>query len=282
MAMTVAILAQGAMGAAVARRLTDGGARVITCFDGRGLASRARGAEAGMVDLPLSQFAEAEIFLSIVPPDAAVITAQTVLPHLRRGRHHIPYVDCNAVSPATLRRIATLAAEIGCPFLDASIIGPPPKQGSSDTVFYVSGDDLAPVLALADYGLDIRPLDAGLGAASALKMCYAGINKGVTGLAAAMILAATREGAAEALLAELRRSQPQLLALLKPRIPDMLPKAYRWAGEMDEIAAFVGAGEAAAIYHGLAQLFARIAHDLATTKAEADALESFVQPVENG
>ncbi len=37
----------------------------------------------------------------------------------------------------------------------------------------------------------------------------------------------------------------------------MIPKAYRWVGEMEEIAAFVGEGEGD-IYHGLAQLYQRV------------------------
>jgi hypothetical protein len=90
-----------------------------------------------------------------------------------------------------------------------------------------------------------------------------------------MILAATREGAAEALMAELTRSQPEILGLLGPRIPDMLPKAYRWSGEMEEIAVFLGADKSALIYQGLAQLYERLAQDLRTGKADAAALEAF-------
>ena len=201
MSKTIAILAQGAMGAAVARRLTDNGATVLTCLDGRGAASRARAEAAGMIDGPLERFATADLFLSIVPPDAAHVTAQDVLPHLAADGKHVPYIDCNAVSPATVRRIARLAEARGSAFIDACIVGPPLAPGAAKTVFYVSGEALDPMLELGRYGLDVRPLEAGVGAASALKMCYAGIAKGLTGLGAAMILAATREGAADALMA---------------------------------------------------------------------------------
>ncbi len=228
-----------------------------------------------MVDGPLSRFAEADLFLSIVPPDTALATAADVLPQL--GARRVPYVDCNAVSVDTVRRVAALAGEAGAPFIDASIIGQPPKPGVETTVFYAAGDDLAPLLGLRDYGLDIRPLEADVGAASALKMCYAGITKGLTCLGAAMILAATREGASDALMKELQRSQPELLALFRPRIPDMLPKAYRWSGEMEEIAAFVGADEAALIYQGMARVFERLARDVRSAGAEAAALEAFLE-----
>lgn len=61
---------------------------------------------------------------------------------------------------------------------------------------------------LAQHGLTIKLLDGPVGAASGLKMSYAGITKGLTALAAAMMLAATRFGAASDQAAELAESQP--------------------------------------------------------------------------
>lgn len=275
MTKTIALLAQGAMGAAVAGRLVSQGARVITSLEGRGAASRARAAAAGMQDTGLGSFGEADIFLSIVPPDTALATAKLVLPHLGAKARRVPYVDCNAVSPATVREVEAAVVATGSAFLDASIIGPPPKPGGRGTVFYVSGHSLQPMVDLEHYGLEVLPLDAGVGAASALKMCYAGIAKGLTGLGAAMILAAAREGAGPALLAELVRSQPEILGLLAPRIPDMLPKAYRWSGEMEEIAAFAATPESELIYTGLARLYDRLAADLRAGQRDAGVLEGF-------
>ena len=94
------------------------------------------------------------------------------------------------------------------------------------------------------HGLDIRVLEGPIGAASALKMSYAGITKGFTALGAAMALAATRAGAAEALHRELADSQPALLGWLTRQVPRMYPKAYRWVAEMEEIAGFIGAPDA--------------------------------------
>ena len=71
-------------------------------------------------------------------------------------------------------------------------------------------------------------------------MSYAGITKGFTALGAAMMLAATRGGSAEALQAELAESQPALLGYLTRQVPSMYPKAYRWVAELEEIAGFVG------------------------------------------
>ena len=71
-------------------------------------------------------------------------------------------------------------------------------------------------------------------------MSYAGIVKGLAGIGSAMVVAATRAGAADALRDELALSQPAILARLEVALPDMLPKAYRWVAEMREISGFLG------------------------------------------
>jgi hypothetical protein len=122
-------------------------------------------------------------------------------------------------------------------------------------------------------------LDGAIGAASALKMCYAGITKGLIAVGTAMLLAATRAGVADALRAELEESQRALITSLRRSVPGMFPKAYRWVAEMQEIAAFAGEDAAAAeIYRGAAELYARLARDVAGEGAEAGRLESFLGP----
>jgi len=273
----VAILAAGNMGAAVAGRLTSNGISVRTCLEGRSAATLERAKAAGLSDVARAELVQADIFLSILPPGEAVATAQSLLPHLSHRKAGFIYVDCNAVSPQTVRQIAAIVGQAGCPFIDAAIIGPPPQPGKNNTVFYASGADCAPLVRLADFGLDIRPLGPEIGAASALKMSYAGITKGLTGLAAGMMLAATREGAAAALFTELQRSQPGLLAWFEHQVPTMVPKAYRWVAEMEEISAFLGEKDAAStILEGMARLYERIAADDAGDKAESRALSAFL------
>ncbi len=169
----------------------------------------------------------------------------------------------------------------GGAFVDGGIIGGPPRADGYNPAIYVSGAAAPRLVALAGRGgLDIRVIDGPVGAASALKMSYAGITKGLTAIASAMMLAATRAGAAEALHAELSHSQPQLLAWFGRMVPSMYAKAYRWVGEMEEIADFVGPdggrGERA-IYEGAARLYARLAADQAGGKQEVAMLEAFLR-----
>jgi 3-hydroxyisobutyrate dehydrogenase-like beta-hydroxyacid dehydrogenase len=274
----VAVIAPGAMGAGVARRLGEHGVKVRTWLEGRSPASVARAAEAGMRAVDLAGIAEADIVLSIVPPAEAMKLAQRLAPVLAMAAKPPVYVDCNAVSPQTVLLIQ--AAMPGVRFVDAGIIGLPPKPGGPAPVLYAAGPHAALLSVLSDYGIPVTVLSGPIGAASGLKMSYAGINKGLTGLAAAMILAATRCGAAADLRTELAASQPQLLARFRSSLPGMLPKAYRWVAEMEEIGDFAsevpGVTE---IYQGLAKLYAALAADADGAQLDAAALKAFVEGI---
>ena len=286
MTLTVGIVAAGNMGAAVARRLVDNGVRVLTSLAGRSAASEARARVAGMTAVELGQLASAEIVLSILPPAHALAFAREMAPVLAGSapsagpaRVNKPvFVDCNAVSPDTVREIAAVFAGVGVACVDGAIIGLPPRTGQPSPHFYMAGaaGDTARVLPLAEHGLDVRVLDGPVGAASALKMCYAGINKGLAAIASAMILAAARSGASAALYQEMSESLPGLLSSLGRQVPDMLPKAYRWVAEMREIAAFASTDPAAhSVYVGFSELFDRVARDVAQDGAESAALKQF-------
>jgi len=275
---TVALIAPGNMGAAVGKRLTENGLQVLTLLEGRTEASRARARDAGMEDASAEQIAGVDVILSIVPPGDALGLAQRLAPALERGNRKPAFVDCNAVNPKTVAGIESVVTATACPFVDAGIVGGPPKPGSPGPAFYASGAEAPRFAVLKDYGLDVRVLDGGVGAASAMKMSYAGITKGFTALGTVMMLAATRAGTADVLHRELAQSQPQLLAWLTRQVPNMYSKAYRWVAEMDEIAGFVSEDDAGhQIFAGASDLYERIAADEASAKQETGALTSFLQ-----
>ena len=226
----------------------------------------------------LAGIAAADVILSIVPPGDAVGLAQSMAPALRRSTPKPIYVDCNAIDVGTATTIQGVIATTGAPFVDAGIIGLPPKSGAVGPTFYLSGPEAQRVaLVLTPLGLKVQAMDGPVGAASALKMSYAGITKGLAAIASIMILGAERTGAGPALRAELAASQPQLLARFASSLPDMLPKAYRWVAEMQEIASFLHDDPAgAAVFRGVAQFYERIAADTAGERNEASRIEAFV------
>jgi len=299
-APVIAVISPGAMGSAIGARLSSHSIRVLTYIaPGRSQGSHDRATKAGMHPVSLAQIAkEADWVFSVIPPDAALDFAaefsaayNSLGDDKRVGKP--AFADLNAVNPSSVVRIAQLFGKEGLslPFIDGSIIGGPPK-GDYNPVIYASAEvgpegskTLDEFEGITKYGLKISALrgeGAGIGAASALKMCYAGITKGTTGLASTMILAAYHNspGTAEALIAELSESQPVMLQRFTKGIPDMLPKAYRFHGEMDEISGFVveeGGGGSGDIHKGIAATYRRIEKSIKEDGQELKDLKDFVE-----
>jgi 3-hydroxyisobutyrate dehydrogenase-like beta-hydroxyacid dehydrogenase len=276
---TIAVIAQGAMGAGIGGRLVERGLRVVTSLAGRSEASAKRAAAAGMVPVSDQEAARADYFLSICPPSDALALAERMAALIGPSNHKPIYVDCNAVSPPTKVEIGNVVMQAGAPFVDGSIIGGPPRAGYDGPGIYASGPDAGRFVPLGEFGLVVRLIEGPVGAASAMKMSYAGITKGFTALGAMMLLAATRGGVAEGLRAELERSQPALLPWLQRSIPAMYSKAYRYVGEMEEIADYVGEDASAQeMFDAFADFYTRIATDFEGNQEETKALSAFLAP----
>jgi 3-hydroxyisobutyrate dehydrogenase-like beta-hydroxyacid dehydrogenase len=228
------------MGAAVGARLRDKGLRVLWAGEGRSAATRKRAAQAGLEDAGTlaGALAQSSIALSVCPPHAALALAREAARAGFRGA----YVDANAIAPGTAREAARIVEAAGARFTDGGIIGPPP-QGSARTRLFLSGSEarrLAELLSAAP--LQAVAIDGPVGAASALKVCYAAWNKNTQLLAGCIRALAAHEGVEAALLAEWRAAQPDALERVE-RFRASARKAWRWTGEMEESAAtFAAAG----------------------------------------
>lgn len=275
----IAVIAPGEMGAAIGQRLRERGARVITSLAGRSPASAARAERAGLVAAASDdEIVAADIILSVVPPKDAVGLAVRLKPAIVRAAKKPIYVDCNAVAPSTAEEIGAILDGSGAAYVDGGIIGAPPTPTTPGARLYVSGARAGDVLRLGAYGLEVRLLDGPVGAASALKMSYAGITKGFTALGTAMMLAASRGGSADALKVELAESRPDLLRYLANQVPSMYSKAYRWVVELDEIAAFVGEEfPERDMLQAAARLYERMAEDFEDRKEEIGKLDRFLE-----
>lgn len=246
----VAIMSPGQMGHAVGRVLARHGLRVITSLDGRSERTAGLAQAAGIEDVgSLGRVvAEADIILSLLPSASAPLLAEQ-LAELVPGRDRpLVFVECNALAPQTTRAIAATVAEAGATVVDVGIVGGPPTERRGPK-FYLSGPDLDAVQVLGRYGLDLRPIGAEIGQASAMKMCYAALTKGLNALGTELLLAADAHGLRDALFDELQASQPALLAWLEDAVPGMPPKSRRWVSEMREIAATLEALGLSPGYH---------------------------------
>src|SRR5262245_60793747 len=127
MTPTVSIVAPGSMGAGLGRRLNENGVTMLTSLAGRSEESVKRAREAGMQAAEDRALAEADFLMSVIPPGEALALAQRLAPVLAAANRKPIYVECNAVSPATMLKIADVVNTTRCPFVSAGIIGPPPK-----------------------------------------------------------------------------------------------------------------------------------------------------------
>lgn len=257
---TVGLLSPGDMGHSIGAVLHDHGLRVITCFDGRSERSRSLAAEAGIEDGgSLDDVVQtADLFLSVLVPAAAREVAERVAASLRATGSSLLYVDCNAVSPATVRAVAETIVAAGGEVADVGIVGPPPRRPG--TRFYASGPGAGRLAQLRDVGLDVRVIDGDIGQASGLKMCYGALTKGLTALATELLVAAKLMGLEDVLREEQRESMTEVLGWVARSTPTMPPKAYRWVGEMEEIAAtFADLGMTPSILAGAADMYRFVA-----------------------
>lgn len=267
---TVAVLHPGEMGAAIGAGLVAQGHRIIWASAGRGAATRQRAEKCGLEDVKtLARAAqEADVILSVCPPHAAMELARAVAACGFGG----VYVDANAVSAASTRAVGRVVEAAGASYVDAGIIGPPPLPGASVRL-YLCGSRAAEIEALFQGCImQAISLDGRVGAASALKVCYAAWNKGATALLAGIRALAEREGVDAALLAEWKISLPEI-PKRSEAVTTSARKAWRWSGEMDEIAAnFEAAGLPAGFHLAAADIYRRLEgfKDAATPPAMAE------------
>jgi 3-hydroxyisobutyrate dehydrogenase-like beta-hydroxyacid dehydrogenase len=252
----IALLHPGTMGVTIGAVAAAGGARVLWVSDGRSGATRRRAEEAKLIESPRLTDAlnQADTVLSVCPPHAALDVARSVAAEKFRGI----YVDANAISRDTAQTIGRIVSTAGASFVDGGIIGAPVRRAQT-TRLYLSGDRAAEIAALFEGTLlDARAIGAAPGAASALKVAYAAWTKCTDALALAIRAYATEEGIDEALLEEWAISQPSLANKCDRAAAIAVPKAWRYVGEMREIAeAFASAGLPAGFHLAAAEICER-------------------------
>jgi len=255
---TIGLLNPGEMGSMVGAAVRSGGARVLWAGEGRSGATRKRASDARLEDAGsvASVVAASDVILSVCPPHAAVDVA-TQVAALRFGGM---FVDGNAVSPATAREIGGIVEKGGATFVDGGIIGPPPEKPGT-TRFYVSGAGAERISRLLTAGaLEAPVVPGGPGAASALKMAYASWTKGSSALLLAVCALASAEGVEDSLLREWQISQRDLPARSEGSAKSNAKKAWRFVGEMEEIAAtYSAAGLPDGFHQGAAEVYRRMA-----------------------
>jgi 3-hydroxyisobutyrate dehydrogenase-like beta-hydroxyacid dehydrogenase len=272
---TIGLLHPGDMGSMVGASARANGLRVLWASEGRSPQTLERAAAAGLEDAKqlAAVVGASQIILSVCPPHAAVDLAREVAAQGFSGT----YVDGNAVSPQTGREIGRIVEKGGGTFVDGGIIGPPPRKPGT-TRLYLSGEQAGTIARLFEQGpLEAIPIDGGPGAASALKMAYAAYTKGTSALLIAIRALAVQAGVDKALLEEWARSQPAVTARSESAARDNARKAWRFAGEMAEIAATMeSVGLPGGFFRAAEEIYERLAEykDVAETPAAEEVIRT--------
>lgn len=255
--MSIGVLHPGQMGSYLAATLKRSGHDVAWCSAGRSSATGTRATEIGLREIPdLGTLArEVEVLFGVCPPHAAEAVLQQVLDAGFQGH----FVDANAIAPQRSRLLAQRMAEQGGRYTDGGIVGGPDWKGET-TCLYLSGPDCEQIAALFKRGpLQVKELNPEIGAASALKMCYAAYTKGSTALLATILAAAEAYKVRPDLESQWASDWPEFDQQARNRTRRVTAKAWRFAGEMAEISnAFKAAGLPGDFHAGAEEIYRRM------------------------
>ena len=254
---TVAILSPGDMGHAVGQRLRENELDVITCLAGRSERTRTLADKAGIRDVATMEelVEQSDLVMSMTVSAAVPGLCRQVADAITATGSDTLFAECNAIAPQLTRDLEPVITDAGGRFVDASIIGGPPRPGYSPH-FYASGANAGEFAQLNDFGLTVLKLDGDVGQASGIKMCYAAMTKGSWALYSQLLMAAELMGLTEPLLAEFQSGQESVLQRMERSLPTMPPKARRWVSEMEEIRdTFAHLGMTPHLFEGVADMY---------------------------
>ena len=253
----VGIIHPGNMGVSVAASAADGGHEVYWASEGRSPQTRQRAERVGLSDVgTLEALCQVcDVLLSVCPPHAAEDVADHVLSAGFTGL----YLDGNAISPQRVVGMAGKMSGSGVDFVDGGIVGGPAWE-PGQTWLYLSGERAEQIAQLFAGGpLETAVIGHHAGKASALKMCYAAWTKGSTALRCAVVASAAHLDVWEELAAQWDRDWPGFSEETVGRVRRVTAKAWRFAGEMEEIAAtFEKAGLPGDFGRGAASVYRRL------------------------
>jgi 3-hydroxyisobutyrate dehydrogenase-like beta-hydroxyacid dehydrogenase len=255
----IGILHPGEMGISIAASAINSGHSVYWASEQRSEDTRRRANEHKLIDTgSISALCTiCDIILCVCPPHAAEEVTRLVV----AGGFQGLYLDANAISPQRAIRMHQWMSAKNIHFIDGGIIGGPAwKPG--ETCLFLSGKDAQVISNCFKKGpLETKILGDEVGKASALKMCYAAYSKGTTALLASILAAAESLGVREELYRQWDADDAGFSEQVNRRVMRSTSKAWRFEGEMHEIAAtFREAGLPAGFHEAAAEVYHRMAN----------------------
>ena len=254
----IGILHPGEMGSSIAASAISSGHQVYWVSQNRSDKTRQRAERQNLIEThSLAEFCRTcDIILCICPPHAAEDVARLVSDEGFGGF----YLDANAISPQRAIKVSQLMEASRIRFIDGGIIGGPAWK-PNETWLYLSGND-AEVIADCFRGgpLGVKIVGEKVGKASALKMCYAAYSKGTTALLATILAASEVYSVHKELCQQWDTDDSGFSEQVQRRVKQAIAKAWRFEGEMREIASTLReAGMPDGFHHAAAEVYHRMA-----------------------
>jgi 3-hydroxyisobutyrate dehydrogenase-like beta-hydroxyacid dehydrogenase len=254
----IGILHPGEMGISVAASAIESGHQVYWTSAGRSGMTRLRAEKHYLIEIErLAELCQTtEIIFSVCPPHAAEGVAKSVIKNGFKGF----YLDANAISPQRSIRIGQMLEENDIHFVDGGIIGGP-AWTPNETWLYLSGRDADWIAECFIRGpLETKVIGGEIGKASALKMCYAAYSKGTTALLSAILAVAESLRVREELYQQWGKDELGFSDQVNRRVARVTAKAWRFEGEMREIAStFRDAGMPDGFHEAAGEIYRRMA-----------------------
>lgn len=254
----IGILHPGEMGISIAASAINSGHQVYWSSQGRSDKTRARAEKHNLTEVDsFPRFCQTcETILSICPPHAAEEVARSIVEAGFKGL----FLDANAISPQRAIGIGQMLEAAGIRFVDGGIIGGP-AWTPNETRLYLSGEHASEIASCFSKGpLETKIIGSEIGKASALKMCYAAYTKGTTALLSAILAVAESLGVREELYQQWDMDDKGFSEQVNQRVRRTIAKAWRFEGEMHEIAStFHEAGLPEGFHQAAAEIYHRMA-----------------------
>lgn len=254
----IGVLHPGEMGISIAASAINSGHQVYWTSQSRSHKTRLRAEKHNLIEVEtLAQLCQSsEIVLSVCPPHTAQDVANSVIKQGFKGC----YLDANAISPQRAINIGQAMESNGIRFIDGGIIGGP-AWNAKETILYLSGKDAKIMRDCFSNGpLETNIIGDEIGKASALKMCFAAYSKGTTALLTAILATAESLGVRNELYQQWDLDDKSFSEHVNRRAARVTAKAWRFEGEMKEIAStFQDAGLSGGFHEAAAETYHRMA-----------------------
>lgn len=209
----IALLSPGDMGTQIAKALIKKNFKVITAGEGRSHKTLQNIQNTGIEDAGSLQntVEQADVILSLTSPEGSLKLAENIVSCLKNASNRPLYVDLNSNTPAMALSIEVLLLSINIQFVNGAVMGAS-KDIPENGVLVISGIHRNFFLEL--FGKVFKIKDAGekTEAASAYKLLFSMVNKGINALFFETMTAAAHFG----ILDELNES-----------LQDFLPGTYQ-------------------------------------------------------